>query len=105
MALQKLCAYLGQKGKNIDEDIASLVKNGLLPVVQQSLDSLRVIGNEAVHPGTMDLKDDLDTAIQLFKLVNLIADQMISSPKQADEVYAKLPQHKREAIEKRDGKV
>lgn len=104
LAIQKLCAFLGEKGKNIDDDIASLVRKGLLPVVQQSLDSLRVIGNEAVHPGMMDLKDDRDTASQLFKLVNIIAEQMISSPKQANEVYAKLPQHKRDAIEKRDRK-
>jgi hypothetical protein len=104
LAIQKLCAALGEKGKNIDADIASLVQKGLLPVVQRSLDALRVIGNEAVHPGVMDLKDDRDTANELFALVNIIADQMISRPKQAEAVYAKLPQSKRDAIEKRDGK-
>jgi len=42
---------------------------------------VRVIGNEAVHPGKLDLKDDRDTATRLFKLVNIIAEQMISNPK------------------------
>lgn len=104
LAIQKLCAALGEKGKNIDEDIASLVKKGLSPLVQKALDSVRVIGNEAVHPGTLDLKDDRDTAIDLFRLVNIIAEQMISNPKHVEEVYRKLPAAKRTAIEKRDGK-
>ncbi|WP_424033423.1 DUF4145 domain-containing protein [Methylocella sp.] len=49
--MQKLCVELGEKGKNIDDDIANLVKKGLSPELQQALDILRVIGNEAVHHG------------------------------------------------------
>jgi hypothetical protein len=95
---------VGAHGKDINDDIANLVKKGLAPLVQKALDSVRVIGNEAVHPGKLDLKDDRDTATRLFKLVNIIAEQMISNPKHVDELYAKLPEAKREAIEKRDGK-
>jgi Domain of unknown function (DUF4145) len=105
LAIQKLCAFLGEKGKNIDDDIASLVSKGLPPLVQQSLDAVRVIGNEAVHPGTLDLKDDRDTATELFGLVNIIAEQMISIPKHVEEVYEKIPEEKRKAIERRDGKT
>jgi hypothetical protein len=104
LAIQKLCAALDEKGKNIDDDIASLVKKGLSPLVQKALDAVRVIGNEAVHPGSLDLKDDRDTATRLFNLVNLIAEQMISNPKHVEEMYRKLPEGKRKAIEKRDGK-
>ena len=58
------CAFnLGEKGEKLDDDIANLVKRGLNPTVQKSLDIVRVIGNEAVHPGVLDLKDDRDTAI------------------------------------------
>jgi len=102
LCIQKLCKHLGEKGKNIDDDIASLVRKGLSPRVKQSLDIVRVIGNEAVHPGTLDLKDDRDTALQLFGLVNAIAQQMISHPKAVEEMYAKLPEGKRKAIEQRD---
>lgn len=103
LCIQKLCEHLGQKRKNIDEAIGNLVKEGLSPTVQKSLDILRVIGNEAVHPGTMDLKDDRDTAMRLFELLNAIADQMITHPRAVDSMYEKLPQTKRDAIEKRDG--
>jgi hypothetical protein len=105
LAIQKLCVHLGGKGKSIDEDIARLVQLGLAPLVQRALDAVRVIGNEAVHPGTLDLKDDVDTANKLFRLVNVIAEQMISNPKHVNEIYAKIPDAKLKAIESRDSKT
>jgi len=105
LCIQKLCVQLGEKGENINDDIASLVKKGLNPIVQQSLDIVRVIGNEAVHPGVIDLNDDRDTANHLFGLINTIADQMITHPKTVEKIYGKLPPEKRGAIEKRDGKA
>ena len=81
---QKLRIHLGEKGKTIDDDIASLVRKGLNPLVQQSLDIVRVIGNEAVHPGVIDLKDDRETAFRLFDLVNAITDAMISLSKNSE---------------------
>lgn len=102
LCVQKLCKHLGEKGRNIDKDIASLVAKGLNPVVQQSLDIVRVIGNESVHPGSIDLNDDRETALRLFELVNAITEQMISHPAKVKEMYAKLPEAKRQAIEVRD---
>jgi hypothetical protein len=102
LAIQKLCIYLGESGKDINADIASLVKKGLSPIVQKSLDVVRVIGNEAVHPGTLDLRDDRDTASKLFRLVNIIAERMISHPKHVDAMYDELPESKKAQIEKRD---
>jgi len=91
LAIQKLCAVRGEEGELIDDDIESLVTKGLAPMVRQALDALRVIGNEAVHPGTLNLNDDRDTAMRLFGLVNIIAEQMISSPKHIQELYDGLP--------------
>jgi hypothetical protein len=47
LAVQKLSAHLGGKGENINEDIKKLVKDGLPVKVQQALDTVRVIGNNA----------------------------------------------------------
>jgi hypothetical protein len=102
LAIQKLMVVLGEKGKKIDDDIASLVKKGLPVKIQQALDIVRVVGNNAVHPGMIDLNDDPGTAQALFGLVNLIVERMISEPMRIDELYGKLPPGSREAIERRD---
>ncbi len=104
LAVQKICIELGQKGKNINDDIAVLVKNGLPLKIQQALDVVRVVGNNAVHPGSLDMKDNIETANQLFALVNLIAEVMISQPKHVEAMFDSLvPQGAKDAIAKRDG--
>ncbi|WP_374410860.1 DUF4145 domain-containing protein [Novosphingobium colocasiae] len=102
LAIQKLCKEIGEKGKNIDDDIAALVRKGLDVRVQQALDVVRVIGNQAVHPGQIDLRDDHATAEKLFGLVNLIAEIMITQPKHIAAMFDNLPEGAREAIVRRD---
>jgi hypothetical protein len=102
LALQKLCKQLGEKGENINADIASLVKKGLNPSIQKSLDALRITGNNAVHPGALDLTEDPGRVIKLFGLVNFIAEKMLSEPKEIDSFYEDLPDSSKEAVDKRD---
>lgn len=102
LAIQKLCLHLGQPGKNINYDIAALVSTGLPPGVQEALDSVRVIGNEAVHPGTIDLRDNREVASALFRLVNFIAAKLITEPNEISSIYGSLPKDKLDAIARRD---
>ncbi|CRM18736.1 DUF4145 domain-containing protein [Pseudomonas sp. 24 R 17] len=102
LAIQKLCKELGQPGENINSDIKALVAAGLDKRVQQALDAVRVIGNSAVHPGKIDIRDDRATAESLFRLINLIVDKTISEPKHVQEVYDSLPGNLLEAITNRD---
>ena len=105
LCVQHLCRELGESGKNIDKDIANLVSKGLDPLVQKSLDIVRVIGNESVHPGKIDLKDNSKIAIKLFNLINFICDQMITKPKEIEGIYEDLPKEKLEGIENRNTKA
>ena len=65
---------------------------------------MRVTGNEAVHPGELDLRDNADIATKLFSLVNLIAHNRITEPKEIEKLYEILPESKKKGIEERDRK-
>ena len=105
LCLQKLLMHLGGSG-NINNDIKGLVAKGELPArITKSLDIVRVIGNESVHPGQIDLNDDPSIASQLAKLINIITEGTISQTKEIDELYEMLPEDKRAAIERRDGET
>jgi Domain of unknown function (DUF4145) len=104
LVLQKLCIHLGQPGKNLSDDIRALVKAGLSPKVQQAFDIVRIIGNNAVHPGEIDFNDNSETVETLFKLINFVVEEMITRPREISKIYDALPQTKRDEIEKRDRK-
>ena len=102
LAIQKLMPELGEKGENINADIRSLVAKGLPVQVQQAFDFCRVVGNNAVHPGEINLNDTPEMGQHLFNMVNFIVEDRITRPKQIAELYAKLPEGARDAVGKRD---
>lgn len=101
LAVQLLCYELGEEGKNINKDIAELVKKGLPERVQQALDIVRVTGNNAVHPGQIDV-DNAEVVGNLFELINVIAEYTISMPQRIGNIYSDLPETAISQIEKRD---
>jgi hypothetical protein len=104
LAIQKLCPVLGATKSDINAAIGELVAAGKVSAsIQQALDSVRVIGNESVHPGQMDLKDDVQTAHALFGLINFIVEKAITEPKKVEAIYASLPANKLAGIAARDG--
>ena len=105
LCLQMLLRQLGKKGENINNDIKELVEDGLSPKVQEAMDLLRVIGNNAVHPGQIDLADNKDVALKLFKTLNMIADEMITKPKEIATLYEKqIPGETKKHINTRNRK-
>lgn len=102
LCIQKLCKHLGQPGKNINDDIGALVKSGLPVTIQQALDIVRVVGNNAVHPGELSAADVATVSETLFALVNMIVEDQIAKPKQLNALFASLPQGALTGIAKRD---
>ncbi len=103
LCLQKLCVHFDCPGRDINADIADLVRTGKIrPLVQMAMDTIRISGNESVHPGTLNLSDDKDLAISLFQFINLVAEETISQPRKIEEQFLKMPADKRAAIEIRD---
>jgi hypothetical protein len=104
LAIEKLCNFLKLPGKTLNDQIGTAVKSGVPIAVQQALDVVRVTGNNAVHPGQIDLGDDSATATTLFRLVNLIAEKLITEPREVAQMFDGLPSGDKDAIAKRDGR-
>jgi hypothetical protein len=104
LSLEKLINQVEPGSGNIDFKIKKLVEKGLETPIQEALDLTRVIGNEAVHAGTLDLKGNKETALILFETINLISEKLISLPKRINGAYKSLPPEKLDAIKKRDKK-
>lgn len=101
LCIEKLCQQLGETGA-LNTCIGNLVKKGLNTQIQQALDYCRVIGNSAVHAGKIDIEEDLSKVSILFDLVNDIAYEMITKPKEMERKYSALPEGARNAIANRD---
>lgn len=105
LALQKLLKQIGGSGKNINNDIKELVADNLSSQMQKALDLLRVVGNNAVHPGQIDLDDNIEIARKLFDILNYIAYELITKPKELESLYSDLiPLDTQEHIKQRDKK-
>lgn len=102
LAMQKLLKQLGKPGVNMDGEIGELFAEGMSQKIINALDIVRVVGAEAVHPGQMDLRDDEASVLMLFRLINLIAEDRISTPKHLSDMYQALPADKRKFIEDRN---
>jgi hypothetical protein len=105
LAIQKLCIHLGYPGKNLNDDIGALVGAGLPFQVQQALDVVRVVGNNQVHPGELDVRDDPTIAGQLFELLNIIVEDRIARPKAIQALFERLPEGAKKQIAERNAKV
>ena len=106
LGLQKLCIHLGEEGKNINTDIRSLVKKEVLSgQVIKVADTLRIIGNNAVHPGQIVDEDFDKVAAKMFDLINFIVKKAITEPKELDELYQLMPENARNAAEAQDKKA
>ena len=104
LTLQKLLEdHLDTPGDGIYNDIGHLVdEQEIQPRVQKMLDGVRITGNNSVHPGRMDMDDNRETALALFKLLNYTVDETIGRDKEVEEFWEMLPEEDKEGVENRD---
>lgn len=98
LCVQKLCQeLLGKKG-DIHKQIGELVEKGLPSRVLKAFDTIRIFGNESVHPGTLNLNDTPEVALSLFTLLNIATRHCITEEKELDSIRALTPEVKRRDI-------
>lgn len=103
LCLQKLMVHFKAPGKNINDDIKFLVTKGVSIEVQRALDICRVAGNNAAHPGELNIEDTPEIAHMMFKMINFLVAELITRPNEIEAMFDQLPQGARDAIKKRDG--
>lgn len=93
LALHELCKYLGAKTKNLQTDIDFLMQEkGLPSKIVEAMDIVRIVGNDAAHPGEIEVGNKPEIVEALFRLINFIAEKMISEPKRMEEEISKVNQ-------------
>jgi len=106
LALQKLCVHLGQSGKNINKDLRCLAADNIIPpLVIRVADTVRITGNNAVHPGEMSDEDFDHVASKMFDLINFIVKKGISEPKELEALYSLTPEAPRKSAEEKDAQA
>lgn len=105
LCLQKLLTEAGISGNSIDKQIQNLIKSGEDPSNVLYMDICRILGNESVHPGTINLNEDTDTAAVLFMFINMATSRLFTAKRQINEIYQKLPSGVRKALEDRNARL
>ena len=104
LCIEKICDEKKIEG-DLNKKIKKLSEQGLNKNIIKALDSVRVIGGEAVHPLQMDLKEDIKTATTLFKIVNYISYWAHTEEKEINSIFDSIPDEKKDAIKKRDSQT
>ena len=104
VSLERLVEYLGFKTGNLNQRISNLKSKGLSEKIINSLDIVRIYGNDGAHNNEMNMdgKDSSEIVNKLFWLVNVIVEKVITEPKVIDGIYLQLPETKKDAIGNRD---
>ena len=79
-----------------------MTEKSLRPEVQKACDIIRITGNNAVHPGKLDIKDNADIVAASFDLIYVIVDELITRPKTMAALMNRMPEGAVKATERRD---
>lgn len=99
LALEMLLNELDMDGRTLNDKINNYCNdfdsnNRLI----KAFHLVRIVGNEAVHPGTIDIDDNEDVARAMFEILNEIVDETITKKNKMDAIFEYLPEEKINSI-------
>ena len=81
VCIQKMMPLLKNTGKNLDENISSLVGKGLEVEIRQAMDVLQVIRKNPVQENHIDLRAETAMATRMFEsLKEILERRMLKNP-------------------------
>lgn len=93
------------KSKSLYHMIGELVKQNIPKHIQKGLDVIRFHGNKGLHTAEINMQDDKDTVLFLFKLCNIIVEELITKEKEIEGFYDSIPKSFQNSVDKRDRKT
>lgn len=103
LATKQLLESIDAEGESPYGMLGTLAEEGVIDErVQHAYNSLRVYGDESVHPATVNVSDDDETAIKLFELLNYIVRRTITDDEFVESMYSSIPDSKTESVESGD---
>jgi hypothetical protein len=95
VALERLLDGEGRTGKNLNDAIGKYVAEGGVPeALQQAMDTVRITGNDAAHPGDLRLDDTAGGTAALFEIVNELVDRLVGFRSRMARIYSSLDEDK-----------
>ncbi|WP_103652639.1 DUF4145 domain-containing protein [Bacillus thuringiensis] len=103
LTLENLLIHLGYEDGNLNAKIGNVIKNGDIGKrTEKALDVIRVYGNSGAHSGIIDLEEKPWVPSTLLKLINLVVDDLITAPKEIDDMFDAMPKGVKDGIAKRN---
>ena len=97
VALERLCKEKGNKNSSLDKNIKLLREQKMIPeTLVQAMTAIRLVGNDAAHSDPskidFDVDDDESSAVaeKLFRMINIIADRLITNEKDVKDLMDDL---------------
>jgi hypothetical protein len=75
ICIQNMMPLMKETGKNLDENISSLVRKGLEVEIQQAMDVLQVIRRNPGQEGDVDLRDETAIATRMLESLKEILER------------------------------
>lgn len=104
LATEVLVNGLDPAAGTLYQKIGRLQERGLAQQIVDALDVLRVIGNNAVHPGEIVMSEQPETVGALFAVLNHVVTEVVTKEREIRQLKKLLPEDARAAIERRDAK-
>lgn len=85
---------------SLNENIKRLARSGkLAPSLEDVMHTLRLAGNDAVHPAMLGVADDPEVAHELFWLVNVLVEEFVTRDKRIEAIRSRVTGGASPAIE------